>query len=191
MHVLLSCILSYMLCGLGKVSESLRADPLQMPGWAFRPTLGKMLLVGITWPFAVIVNAPSVGFGIFVATLQFAELGLFAWCCITVALFLFRDFILQILSCGVFLLFGAYIIRPLVSMITIFIVTALVLPFSFFRTSDKINRDVPWCRNCTHYRKSPRYEKIPGGLHLAGASFFRVRQSTDFAHICRQQGIGM
>ena len=53
----LSLALSYVLMGVGHVTAVLTVDPPNKPMWAFKPTLGKMVLAGINWPFSLIFNA--------------------------------------------------------------------------------------------------------------------------------------
>jgi len=167
--VVLSCVLSYVFCGLAYVSESLRADALSMPGWAHQPTLRKILLFGTIWPLPEIANAPSVAFGTFTAALQFVVVGLIAWCCIGVSTFLFANIGLQILSVAVLLFISGRFLLPWVGSLLAVLAGIIILPISLVLPSkDKsVNRNIHWRKNCTHYRKSARYEKIPGGLYLA------------------------
>jgi len=76
---------------------------------------------------------------------------------------------LQVLSVAILLAVGGRFLLPWIGLLLMLLVGIITLPISLVipRKDESVNRDIPWCKNCTHYRKSERYEKVPGGLYLA------------------------
>lgn len=182
MIIVLSFVLAYVLCGLAHVTDNLGAEPLKKPSWTFQPTLGKMLFAGVTWPIADIVKEnygnpgkeiSSIAAAAFSSIVHFTILTVWIWCCIIFSAYLFDNTILQIVSVVVLLLIGGKLILPwaMLFLMPVLMLAAapIFIPIGLIslRRERRENQQIPWCKNCKHYRKSKRYENIAGGSWTA------------------------
>src|SRR5205814_9260854 len=92
----LSLALSYFLMGVGHVTAALTVEPPNKPMWAFKPTLGEMVLAGINWPFSLVSNAHfsdpqnaahAAALAALRIALEFAFFAALIWCSIRLAVF--------------------------------------------------------------------------------------------------------
>jgi hypothetical protein len=177
-NLTISLVLSYLLAGVSQVTEDLAADPLSRPMWAIRPTLAKMLLVGITWiarPFVEAAHsqqvARAVAFAIPKVVLPFALMTAFAWLCIMASEYWFDNLPLRILTVAGLLIIGGRFVLPWVSLLIMPLMVIIALPLDWLfplKQTDKA-KNLRWCQYCDHYRPSARYEDIIGGSWRAEA----------------------
>lgn len=178
MEIAISIGVAYLLCGGAQVATDLTARAGQRPMWAMRPTVGSAILVGAVWfmrPFGGSVrnlhrlggvrNAVStISSGLLGIILQMTVLMAFVWGCITLSQLVSDSTVLQVVTAAAFVVVGAALIlpllSPLISLIMMPLVAIVLLPLSLlFPTKDRIDvREIKWCRNCKHHRKSREYE---------------------------------
>jgi len=173
----LSCLLSYFLCGLAYVSDTLRMGVVDRPMWASKPNLGTLFLAGASWPAAEIANAyvghRNQGFAAFLATLsatlRFCILALFAWLCIAAATYIFSNTVLQVICVVIFLAVGGRFVLPWVMLLLtpIFIIVGVALGTATPKTDRNDLKQIRWCRNCRYYRQSLNYEDVIDGMWRA------------------------
>ena len=56
MEIIISAILAYFLSGIYQVTKDVGGRVIDRPMWAMRPTLGKAILVALTWPTRPIIE---------------------------------------------------------------------------------------------------------------------------------------
>lgn len=120
--MLIACVsAAYLYCAWYRVHEDLSADPLRRPGWAYRPTLGKVLLFGALWWFSEAANAKAslrwsardVGLGALNAALKLGVVTATFWGAHALAGLIVDQWLLRLLVAGVILLVG----RPLIGLL--------------------------------------------------------------------------
>jgi hypothetical protein len=173
MTIAISITLAYLLAGISQVTEDLTADPIDRPMWAIRPTFGKALFVGMTWiarPFLKATHsnqiARGIAFALFTVALHLTVLTGFIWCCIAVSAYFLNNTILQVVATAVLLAIGARVVMPLLNVILIplTLIAAWPLDLLFPKKETVDVREIKWCKNCSHYKQSERYEDTFRGL---------------------------
>ena len=157
---------------------NLSLSPFDAPLWTMRRTPGQFIFVVATWFLAPFANisprqvARGVAFGLLGVIWQIGITGLLVWCCITVSAYIFDSTFLQVVSTVILLVVGARLVLPLFNLITMPLMMVIALPLDLlFPLKKKVNvREIKWCRNCRHYKKSKEYEDMPPkGLWFSGS----------------------
>lgn len=142
--------------------------------WTWRPTLGKILIVGASWftrPFLENIHrsgqvARGIAFGLLGVSLQMVVLTFLIWGCIFVANYFFDSTLLRVATTAILTIIGVFIVLPLINVLliplTLLISWPLDLLFPLKETTEAQN--IQWCRTCKHYRKSKEYEDTFKGL---------------------------
>lgn len=174
MEIIISALLAYVLSGISQVTKDLSGNVIDRPMWAMEPTLGKAILVAITWPIRPIFEggystgqlARSIVFGGLGAVIQMTVLTAFIWGAFTLAGLVFESLALQLILATVIAFIGLLFVLPLVSLIMIPITLLLAWPLNllFSLKSNTQVKDIHWCRTCAHYRKVSEYEDTMKGL---------------------------
>lgn len=174
MEIVVSAILAYLLSGISQVTKDLGGRVIDRPMWAMRPTLGKAILVALTWPTRQVIEGHystgqlgrAIVFGVLGVITQMAVLTAFIWGAYTLASLVFDNFALQLILAAVIALIGSLFVLPLVSllMMPITLILAWPLDLLFPLKSEAQTSQIKWCRTCKHHRKVSDYEDTMKGL---------------------------
>lgn len=174
MEIIVSAILAYLLSGISQVTKDLGGRVIDRPMWAMKPTLGKAVLVALTWSTRPIIDGRystgqlgrSIVFGVFGVFTQMAVLTAFIWGAYTLAGLVFDNFALQLILATVIAFIGSLFVLPLASllMMPITLILAWPLDLLFPLKSEAQANQIKWCRTCKHHRKVGDYEDTMKGL---------------------------
>lgn len=174
MEIIISALLAYVLSGISQVTKDLGGNVIDRPMWAMKPTLGKAILVAITWPTRPILEgsystgqlARSIVFGGLGVVTQMTVLTAFIWGAFTLAGLVFENLALQLILATVIAFIGSLFVLPLVSLLMVPITLLLAWPLDllFPLKSNTPVQDIHWCRTCKHHRKVSEYEDTMKGL---------------------------
>lgn len=174
MEIIISALLAYVLSGISQVTKDLGGRVIDRPMWAMEPTLGKAILVGLTWPTRPVLEgsystgqlARSIVFGGLSVVTQMAVLTAFIWGSYTLAGLVFENFAFQIILATVIAFIGSLFVLPLVSLLMMPITLLLAWPLDllFPLKSETPAKNINWCRTCKHHRKVSEYEDTMKGL---------------------------
>ena len=169
----ISIVVAYLMSGVAQVIKDLRGGILG-PRWAWTPTVGKAIFVAATWIKRPIINnissdipvARAVAFGLLGIILQMGVLTGFVWFSITVSLQIFDNVVLQVFAATTLVVVSAPFVLPLIGFLTIPITLIVAWPLDLlFPRKETVNaREIKWCPNCKHRRKSKQYEDVINGL---------------------------
>ena len=146
MQILISLALAYVLCGVSLVMKDLGSSGADRPSWARHPTSGKVIFVALTWftrPFidayySTGQRARAVAFGLLGVAIQIAGVAGFIWCCIAVVSHFFDGMLWIVLTSAAFIVIGAPIAIPLITLLSIPLTLLVSLPLDlFFPLKDK------------------------------------------------------
>lgn len=175
MRIAISVMLAFVLSGIAEVVQDLRSRPIDRPMWVTQPTLGKAILIAVTWfttPFLKVYystgqKARAVAFGTLAAIGQMSILTGLIWLCISAATHVFDSAILQVVSTTVFIVVGFLFVLSLANLILLPLMTLIVgwpLDLLFPLKGRNDGRAIEWCPNCKHHRKSRDFGDFMGGL---------------------------
>ena len=171
--LLTSLGLAFVMSGISQVTKDIGQRPIDRPGWAHNPSLSGALIVAITWFTRPILDGyystgqkgRAAAFGILGVLIQLSVLTAFFVAAITLSVSWFDSIWLQIAIVAALVIFGAPIILPLASIaimpITLILSFPLDLLFPLKQSTD--TKNIQWCKNCVHYRKSKLYEDSLSG----------------------------
>lgn len=129
----------------------MKADPLQKPPRALRPTTGKIVAAAICWPAMSIANASlcenpkrAIAYAVMnVVLFQFALLTVLIWCSIRLALYFTSNLYLEI-ALVIVLLTPLRFLMPIVTILTMPVALAvgflLQLIFPLRTTRDRLQK---------------------------------------------------
>jgi hypothetical protein len=184
MEIAISIVVAYLLTGIGQVVSDLIASLITKPAWSRRPTVGGAILAGATWfvrPFIGSIRnlgrleggrhaVLTIASGLLGIILQMSVLTAFVWGCIALSQLISDSTVLQVVAAAGFVVIGAALILPLlvplISLIVMPLAAIILLPLDLLLpTKNRVDvREIKWCRNCKHYRKSGEYEDTLRGL---------------------------
>ena len=173
MEIVICAILAYLLSGVSQVLKDLGGRVIDRPMWATNPTLGKALMVALTWPSRPVLAsylfgqfARAVAFGVLGVLIQMTALSAFIWASYAVAGLVFESFFFKLAFAAVIAFFGSLFVLPLVTLIMMPVTLLLAWPLDllFPQASKTPAKEIRWCRTCKHYRKVPEYEDTMKGL---------------------------
>jgi hypothetical protein len=177
--IVISVCVAYLICGIAQVVGDLTADPVKRPSWAWRPTLGKVLVATAIWFTSPLVAAlyssrlvaRTFAFAFLGVILQMIVLTALVWGCISISQHLFDSVALQATVATVMVIVGAPIVIPLLTLLMTPLTILIMLPLDLlFPIKDKVNvSEIMWCRNCRHYKKSREFEDVVSGLYRSGS----------------------
>lgn len=136
MEIVVSAILAYLLSGISQVTKDLAGRVIDRPMWAMRPTLGKAILVALTWPTRQIIGGHystgqlgrAIVFGVLGVITQMAVLTAFIWGAYALASLVFDNFAFQLILAAVIALIGSLFVLPLASLLMMPITLILAWP---------------------------------------------------------------
>ena len=178
MEIIVSAILAYLLSGISQATKDLGGNVIDRPMWAMRPTLGKAILVALTWPARPIIDGSystgqlgrSIVFGMLGVLTQMAVLTAFIWGAYALASLVFDNFALQLILAAVIAFIGSLFVLPLVSLLMMPITLIIAWPLDFLfplkSEAQAKAKEIKWCRTCKHHRKVSDYEDTMKGLWL-------------------------
>jgi len=175
MEIVICALLAYLLSGFAQVIKDLGVRAMDRPVWAMNPTLGKAIMVALTWPSRPMIllaqSSPAeiaqwVAFRLLGFLIQMTVLTVFIWGAYAIAGLVFESFFLKFVLAAVIAFIGLFLVLPLISLIMVPVTLLLALPLTFlFPKSGKAPAvDIRWCRTCKHHRKIPEYEDTMKGL---------------------------
>ncbi|MCD2453177.1 hypothetical protein GO003_022600 [Methylicorpusculum oleiharenae] len=172
--IIISLLLAFVLSGISQVMKDLGESPINRPGWAMRPTVGGAFMVAISWFSRPFIDAfysngqlgRAIASGLLGVLTQLSVLTIFFWGAITLTGNYIDSTILQVIVVGAILVFGAPIILPIASIliIPITLIVAFPIDFVFPLKESKEAKEVVWCKNCKHHKKSKKFEDTISGL---------------------------
>jgi len=172
--IIISLLLAFALSGISQVIKDLGESALNRPGWARQPTISGALMVGVSWFTRPFIDAyysngqmgRAIAYGLLGVIAQLSVLTVFFWGAITISGNYIDSTLWQAVAVGVILIFGAPIILPIASIliIPVTLIVALPLDLLFPLKSTKEAKNIKWCKNCLHYRKSKKFEDTISGL---------------------------
>lgn len=175
MEIVICALLAYLLSGFAQVIKDLSVRAMDRPMWAMNPTLGKAIMVTLTWPSrpmilltrsSLVEIAQWVAFRLLGFLIQMTVLTAFIWGAYAIAGLVFESFFLKFALATVIAFFGLFFVLPLISliMVPVTLLLALLLTFLFPKSSKAHAIDIRWCQTCKHHRKVPEYEDTMKGL---------------------------
>ncbi len=116
-------LLGYALCGWQRVGADMRADPLNRPFWAIRPTLGMVLFIGFFWWYAEIAKARrdlrwttrDVVVGLLGALVRLGVASLLIWSAFAVTGLFLEHWLARVLAAVVVFALGVPLLSPLLA----------------------------------------------------------------------------
>jgi len=175
MKLTISIVLAYVFTGIAQVIKDISSSPIDRPSWVRRPTLGKALLLAATWVTRPFIEnlyprgqvTRGIAFGLVGVLVQMCFLTGFIWGCITIATCLFGGPVLQIITSAIFIIIGAPIAIPLLSLLMVPVTAVVALPLDLLfpiKREESDSQEIKWCKNCRYHRKSKEYEDIMRGI---------------------------
>lgn len=165
--------LAFVMSGISQVMKDIGQRPIDRPGWAHKPSLSGALIVAVTWFTRPILDgyystgqkARAVAFGVLGVLIQLSVLTAFFVAAILLSSSWFDSTWLQIVIVAALVIFGAPIILPLASIVIMPVTLILSLPLDFLFPLKQSNdtKNIQWCKNCIHYKKSKVYEDSLSG----------------------------
>ena len=172
--IIISLILAFVFSGISQVMKDLGESPINRPGWAMRPTAGGAFMAAISWFTRPFIDAyysngqlgRAIAYGLLGVLTQLTVLTAFFWGAITLTGNYIDSTVLQVIAVGVILVFGAPIILPIASIliIPITLIVAFPIDFIFPLKESQEAKNIEWCKNCQHHKKSKKYEDTLSGL---------------------------
>lgn len=174
MEIVICAALAYVLAGISQVTKDLGGRVIDRPGWARRPTIGKVILVALTWPSRPVIGA-GFSTGRLARSIAFATLGVatqmivltsFLWGSYAIAGLVFKNLAFQLALAAVIAFIGSLFVLPLVTLLMVPVTLLLAWPLDllFPEKSKSSAKDIHWCRTCKHHRKVSEYEDTMKGL---------------------------
>tara|TARA_R110002049_G_scaffold296531_1_gene484694 strand:+ start:412 stop:2232 length:1821 start_codon:yes stop_codon:yes gene_type:complete len=160
--------LAFVVSGIAQVMKDLGQMPLHKPGWAQRPSFLGAVLVALTWFTRPVIDGfystgqkpRALAFGVLGIVIQLSVLTAFFAGAISLSVNWFDATWIQVVFVAALVIFGAPIVLPLASIVIIPFTLILSLPlellFPLKQSSEAKN--IAWCKNCVHYKKSKTYE---------------------------------
>ena len=173
MEIAICALLAYLLSGISLVIKDLGGKVIDRPMWAMNPTLGKTIMVALTWPSRPILASYSSGqlaraiaFGVLGILIQMTVLTACIWASYAVAGLVLESLIFKLALAAIIAFIGSLFVLPLVTLIMIPVTLLLAWPLDllFPQASSSPAKDIRWCRTCRHHRKVPEYENTMTGL---------------------------
>jgi len=134
-QLFVSIILAYFISGIGTALKDLTADPINRPGWARNPTLSRLILQILIWPYADLLNgsdlfrnARTVAFSSAGIILSMVVITAMCWGSIYVPGLVFNSMILRIATVGILIALAILLVMPIVNLVLTPVLLLLMAP---------------------------------------------------------------
>ncbi len=167
-------LLAYFLTGFGIAMEDLEErdkNPINARGWTFKPTLKGISFIILTWFFRPMMTWPArlsfnkaVVSGMIISSITLAWGSFCIWGCFWLANHVTDYFIVHLIVAVIAWFCLSIFIMPFFPLLMNFIMLPFGFLLGFLFPQPDTTKDINWCRNCQHYKKSKEFENLMKGL---------------------------